>query len=644
MRGQSTLPTPVLRQARQQLIEEGRCAHEALDERLTQSWRRSAAAGLLPLGRLSGRDNLEGMALQRVRTQNHELTSHSQPIMEYLFEQVRQSHSMVILADRQGLLLQTLGDLDFLSKAERVALACGASWHESQRGTNAIGTALAEADEVEIHGAEHYLERNAFLTCAAAPIRSATGELIGILDISGDHRSRHPHTLGLVSTAARMIENSLLRSSCRHQLLVQFHPLAAGTGSMAQGLLAFSEDGWWMGANRRALELLRRPVSEIGGLRLEQMFDVRLDAVLAHGQRQTGRPLTLRTADGAQFYAQVESQQRQALKAGANAAPAVASVPATPPLDALDRIDTGDARWRSAAAKTRRVIDKGIPLLLQGESGVGKEVFAKAAHESSARRGGAFVAINCAALPESLIEAELFGYTPGAFTGARREGAAGRLREAHGGTLFLDEIGDMPLAMQTRLLRVLQDRHVTPLGGGSAVSVDFLLICATHQSLREAVEAGRFRADLYYRINGLTVHLPALRERTDFDALTERLLTEAGGAEPVQVAPALFEALRTYRWPGNVRQYANVLRTAAAMLEPNEMVLDWVHMPDDLVDEFHRQSSRSARGVADDLASLSRKAIARALENARGNVSAAARQLGISRQTLYRRMNDARSA
>ena len=645
MRGHSIVPAPVLRQARQQLIEQGRCAHEALDERLTRSWQRSAAAGLLPAGRLGASDNLAGVALQRARVHNHELMSHSQPVMEYLFEQVRLSHSMVILADRQGMLLQTLGDLDFLSKAERVALACGASWHESQRGTNAIGTALAEVDEVEIHGAEHYLERNAFLTCAAAPIRSSTGELLGILDISGDHRGRHPHTLGLVSTAARMIENSLMLSSCRHQVLVRFHPLAAGIGSMAQGVLALAEDGWWVGANRRALELLRVQARDIGGLRLEQVFDVTMDTVLAHGQRQGGRPLVLRSAAGAIFYAQVEAPARVALKAGAPVVSprggAVRTVEA-PRVDALDQLDTGDPRWRSAAAKARRVIDKAIPLLLQGESGVGKEVFAKAVHETSSRCTGPFVAINCAALPESLIEAELFGYTPGAFTGARREGAVGRLREAHGGTLFLDEIGDMPLAMQTRLLRVLQERQVSPLGGGAAVNVDFALICATHHSLREAVDAGRFRSDLYYRINGLTVQLPALRERADFEALTQRLVYEASGSTAVHVSAELLQALRAYRWPGNLRQVANVLRTAVAMLEPHEVTIDWAHMPDDLIDDLPRGGAAAVAAAPENLAALSQRAIAQALENARGNVSAAARQLGISRQTLYRRLSEKR--
>lgn len=190
---------------------------------------------------------------------------------------------------------------------------------------------------------------------------------------------------------------------------------------------------------------------------------------------------------------------------GADPAP---SAPARPPEDALAQLDTGDARWRTAAAKTRRILGKPIALLIQGESGVGKEWFARSAHQSGPRRNGPFIAINCAAMPESLIESELFGYSPGAFTGGRREGRLGLLREAHGGTLFLDEIGDMPLALQTRLLRVLQERQVVPLGSAQPVAVDFALICASNRKLREEAEQGRFRTDLYYRINGLAVELP----------------------------------------------------------------------------------------------------------------------------------------
>ena len=640
-----TLSAPALRQARLHLLEHGDCPPGTVDERLARSWRRSLAAGLVPNDRLADSEHVSSICLRDALAGNHDLLAHSRPVMEYLFDQVRHSQSLVVLADQCGMLMHTLGDADFLSKAERVALSLGASWHEQHRGTNAIGTALAEASGVEIHGAEHFLERNSFLTCAAAPILSARGELLGILDISGDQRSRHPHTLGLVGTAARMIENRLIIATCRRHICLHLHAQPEGISTVAEGIVALSEDGWIVGANRTGLAMLHLAASDLGATLLARAMDVRLDELLSHHKRRPGQPIQVRLHDGTALFVQVNAEK-----------PAL-TVPSTPAVtrpavianNALSRLDAGDLRWHNATDKARRISGKPIPLLIHGETGVGKELFARATHDSGPRHKGPFVAINCAALPENLIEAELFGYTAGAFTGARREGCPGRFREAHGGTLFLDEIGDMPLAMQSRLLRVLQERQVTPLGGGQPVNVDFALICATHHKLREATEQGSFRSDLYYRINGLTVHLPALRERSDFQALSERLLAEINPEREVYLAPDLLAQLSRHPWPGNLRQYANVLRTASAMLDDDEACIAWPHLPDDLAEELAAiaQPARAvpsapptvANDTLQNLEELSRSASRQALEHSRGNISEAARRLGISRQTLYRKLN-----
>ena len=645
-----TTPSPLLalQQARRHLLEHGHCPTGLVDERLARSWGRSMAAGLAPAGRAAA-DLPSPGELREAMACNHSLLTHSRPIMEYLFDQVRHSHSVVVLADRAGMLMHTLGSPGFIDKAERVALTCGASWHEAHRGTNAIGTALAEGNAVEVHGGEHFLERNSFLTCAASPILSATGELLGILDISGDHRNGHAHTLGLVSTAARMIENRLLVATCKRNVRLHLHREPEGIGSVAEGILAVSADGWIVGANRVALTQLGLHMGDVGATPLAQVLDVRLDDLLSHLHRRPQQPQALRLRGGALLYAQV---QLDAAAWPAVHKPTANTSSAAAPDDALARLDTGDARWRAAADKARRVVGKPIPVLIQGESGVGKEVFARALHASGPRRAAPFVAINCAAIPENLIESELFGHVAGAFTGARKEGHLGHLREAHGGTLFLDEIGDMPLALQTRLLRVLQERSVTPVGASKAVPVDFALVCATHNQLMQAAEQGRFRQDLYYRINGLTVQLPALRERSDFVALLRRLLsdlaTEQGLPVDVEVAPDLLARLAAYPWPGNLRQLASVLRTACAMLVEGEDTLRWEHMPDDLVQAL--EVAPSAFGHPPDtpdtptapaalsLQQLSTAAIDQALQAARGNMSQAARQLGISRQTLYRKL------
>jgi transcriptional regulator with PAS, ATPase and Fis domain len=390
--------------------------------------------------------------------------------------------------------------------------------------------------------------------------------------------------------------------------------------------------------------MLHLQSGDLGAVQITGVFKLRLENLLSHQRVRSTQPTMVHTHDGIGLYVQVHLDP--------TVLPATSTKPAVSeyePKDALSSLDSGDLRWRSAAEKTRRILDKPIPLIIQGESGVGKEFFAKAAHDSGPRRNGPFIAINCAAIPENLIEAELFGYQPGAFTGARREGSLGLLREANGGTLFLDEIGDMPLTMQSRLLRVLQERSVTPLGGGKPVAVDFALICATHCKLREAAEKGKFRYDLYYRINGLTVQLPALRERSDFHALTVQILRNLSPQRQLDLAADVMASLSTYAWPGNLRQYSNVLRTAIAMLDLDEACIDMRHLPDDIVEDLMAESSvlkmsTTANGVSkkvepQNLEQLSRNAIERALAESGGNISQASRSLGISRQTLYRKIN-----
>ncbi|MFN3304362.1 MAG: sigma-54-dependent Fis family transcriptional regulator, partial [Roseateles sp.] len=319
-----------------------------------------------------------------------------------------------------------------------------------------------------------------------------------------------------------------------------------------------------------------------------------------------------------------------------------ASPAAWRPVDALAALDTGDAALRATLDRARRVLDKpAIPLLITGETGTGKDVLARALHASSARRAQPFVAVNCAALPETLIEAELFGYRPGAYTGASRHGAPGRIREAHGGTLFLDEIGDMPLALQARLLRVLEAREVTPLGGGAAVAVDFRLICASHRRLADEVAAGRFREDLYYRLNGLTLALPPLRARTDLAALVERLLQAEAPERELRVDDEAMALLCRFRWPGNVRQLANVLRTAVAMLDDGECIVTRRQLAEDLNEAQGSVSAQIDASSNADLRQLADTRIRETLAAVDGNVSEAARRLGVSRNTLYRRLRRA---
>ena len=620
--------------ARRHLLDSGQVPAGYISPLLADSWQRSLASGLDSLALAADVPHASAQELARAREHQRELIDHALPAMNYLHAQTRDSGSVIVLSNADGLLLQSCGDAEFLDRASQVLLSPGASWHEAHRGTNAVGTSLALAAPTVVTGSEHYLACNGFLTCAAAPISDSRGQLMGVLDISGDYRSSHPHTFGLVRAAAQMIENRMFLSRHGKDVRLRFHPLAEGIGTLAEGVVAVSRDGWVVGANPAGLSLLSLIPVDLGRIRIDQLLATRLESLIDWAGRRAEEPLFLPRRARAGLFVRVEMSPAPVAIATARQT----EVPRGP--DALSQLDTGDEQLATAIQRARRIMVKDIPLLIQGESGVGKELFASAVHRSGPRHNQPFVAVNCAALPENLIEAELFGYVGGAYTGARREGAPGRIREADGGTLFLDEIGDMPLALQGRLLRVLQERVVQPLGGGRAVPVNFALICATHRQLKDAVDAGRFRADLYYRINGLTLILPPLRERGDFNRLVASLLDEFEPGRRIVLAPSVAKAFASHTWPGNLRQLANALRTACAMLGDRETRIDWDHLPDDLVAELKQRLAGShSAAQTDNLHSQVDQTILRTVEAVQGNMAEAARRLGISRNTLYRRMH-----
>ncbi|MDE2050324.1 MAG: sigma 54-interacting transcriptional regulator [Gammaproteobacteria bacterium] len=327
----------------------------------------------------------------------------------------------------------------------------------------------------------------------------------------------------------------------------------------------------------------------------------------------------------------------------------------------LEELAGEDPQMMRNVRCAHRIADTNVSVLIQGPTGSGKEAFAHAMHLASRRAGRPFVAVNCAAIPETLIESELFGYKQGAFTGARREGLRGRIVQSTGGTLFLDEIGDMPHALQSRLLRVLEEREVVPLGSESAIAVDLHVLAASHRNLREMIARGAFREDLYYRLNGITLELPALRERTDKERLIQHALAaETGNGRPAAIERDALQRLLAYSWPGNVRELRNVIRTALAICEGG--VVRALDLPREIRDgEPPREErmdgmcgrfevSAAASGADPDtvsgeaapphnrLQAAERAALLRAIEELHGNMSRVAAELGVSRNTLYRKI------
>jgi transcriptional regulator of acetoin/glycerol metabolism len=536
----------------------------------------------------------------------------AQPEMDALAELVSESDSLVLLANEQGLILDAAGGLDFLHKAQQVYLQPGIHWREKDRGTNAIGTTLIEKRPILVQGAEHFLDVNGILSCAAAPILSPQGELLGVLDVSGDSVHMHRQALGMVRLAIQIIEHRLASSDAAPSSLLRFHQREDLLGTHREGILLL-DDTRVIGANRIALQLLNSDWQKIVGSDAEQWLQL-------PGIGQSSSTQQIKSSNGINFQAHIN--HKRSLQTPID-------ITITKPKEKY----YFDRTTSELLNKAKRIVDADIPVLIQGETGVGKEIFARHLHSQSRRQNGPFVAINCAALPESLIESELFGYTSGAFTGAQRQGMPGRIREANGGILFLDEIGDMPLNLQARLLRVLQDQQVTPLGGGQSVKVDFALLCATNQNLQQLVNSGSFRADLFYRIQDFSLCLQPLRKRNDRQQLILEIFKLLGEAEPAtRLSQTAMSALIEYEWPGNFRQLISTFRTLLVLTDA-EAIIELHQLPAAI--QANRNDTTQSKS---NLKSLTRTVIQSALKENKNNISATARQLGIHRSTLYRHL------
>ena len=665
-----------LEAARHRFLEDGHLPDGTLSDPILRSWLRCREAGVDSDGDVTGGNAAFCRSLEEVRERSELLLLNASGIMEHVFAQIRASGSMVLLADAEGTVLHSLGDPDFVERAQQVALRPGAAWSEQARGTNAIGTALVERMPVEVIGPEHFLGHNGMLTCSAAPVMGPDGRIAGVLDISGDCRVAHRHTLGLVQLSTQLLEKRLFEAHFARAIIVGIHPRPECVGTLQEGLLALNAEGALLGMTPLACSMLDGLAVVVGKSGFGSFSRLGFGSFIDRCSRTPYSIQAIELRDRRVIYARllsaptcqtmVENPRRKAMPENTGHEQPSAPAARTDRIT-LRSLGTGDPCLQRALDRAMRIAGKDIPLIIQGESGVGKELFAQAFHNSGPRASGPFVALNSAAIPENLIESELFGYVGGAFTGARREGARGKIVQADGGTLFLDEIGDMPLNLQARLLRVLQERVVTPVGGHKQVPVNISLVCATHRNLASAVRAGRFREDLYYRINGLTVTLPALRERSDIRAIVRKILAteladERRGDE-VTISNEVFEFFERYSWPGNVRQLQNVIRVALALLDDDEREVRSIHLPEELfaydpeadesescdIEPDAREEPCDGRGrgpVAppDDLAAGKRldqielDAIARVMQEVGGNVSAAARRLGISRNTLYRKL------
>ncbi len=542
---------------------------------------------------------------------------------------LRDCPHLILLADAEGVILHRLGDLCSSDTARKAEVSPGAVWDERRQGTNGLGTSLACGGTASVHLTDHFAPGNAWLSCVSTPLRNPSGTVVCALNVTFPQGRGVPCNSVveyLLETAGRRIEDLFMMSEHSESWIVGLNTRHDIAGIGFEAALAVGPDERVLGCNSAARRLFgSRGLSPLGQT-LHKMFGRSLEELLA------GRSSPLASVEfgGQRLYAHIRPPLRGLALPKTRPIPSAARK--TGPIG-LAEIAGADDCLSDSLARLRRFIDRKLPILIGGETGTGKDVLARALHDESARRSKPFVAINCAALPEALIESELFGYADGAFTGANRRGYQGKIVQSSGGTLFLDEIGDMPLPLQTRLLRVLTQEEVCPLGSDRVVAVDLNVISASHRNLEQLVEAGRFRADLLYRLRGVQITLPAVRDRSDLAELLRTVWESECLA--LDIHPALdetaLERLLSYSWPGNLRELRSALK--AIIISDLDGVVTTNDLPDYLV--CGGGPTRAAGGVAQP---SERAQLVEALRRSGWHVTTAAHDLGRSRQAIYRAM------
>ncbi|HDU8576054.1 sigma-54-dependent Fis family transcriptional regulator [Vibrio sp. J2-4] len=570
---------------------------------LSTSWIRSEQAGLKQRRRP---DDIR-VTPATLQDRRHQLNFLLETVTQFalpLFNQLfAHSDSRLILTDADGVIIGSWGQPKFREKLTEIALSSGACWQEKVKGTNAIGTAIVEAKPVSVIGDQHFIQHHRFISCSANPIFDHLGHLIGVLDITSEQKKHDFSTQVLVQNMVQQVENQLLNLIPQGHIRVDLACEKGLLNSGWQGIIIANEDGQILAHNQVASQLLAQ--QNVIGQSLDDILSIQSDE---HPFVFKTKPLTEK---------KVKSRS----------------------VTASNDLHYGDSTVEHCWQQANRVIDKDISLLILGETGVGKNEFVKALHKNSQRKKGPLVSVNCGALPKDLVESELFGYVAGAFTGANSKGYQGKIRQAHKGILFLDEIADLPLEAQSRLLHVLQDKTVLPVGSNQSVQVDTQIIAATHKDIENLVSEGLFRQDLYYRLNGLIIELPRFEERDDKQQLIENIHRRHAESEQ-QLCPHLLSLLLSYSWPGNLRELDSLIKVSALMAQGEE-TLELAHVPTHLSKKLSQaQDVTTATEPTLKLRATVEDKLLKTYQANQGNISKTSRMLGVSRNTIYRKLKN----
>ncbi len=599
---------------------------------LATCWTRARRLGAPPDGAPPEDGLLRGEALRLHASHVELIDAIGDSILDRATARVADRDFLLLLADPDGVVVRTSGGGEFSETADRVRLIAGACWSEAARGTNAIGTAVAANRPTEVHGHAHFGRSYHDLVCYAAPVRGVDGMPIAVLDATSRVERADPEIGRTILRAARSLEELIRLKAYASAGVSVTRVLGRAIDRVREPALWIEAPGGIVRANAAARELLGADVvgrQALGALGL----DWRMLVTEALGPEASGRPLELGRGTARRAWRlRVEPVAAPngvilavlAVLEPGSARPRFEPLAVVPPAKAVEpcaAIFSADPAVSAAIAWSRQLAASDLPVMLLAETGAGKELFAQAIHAASTRAAGPFHAVNCGALAPGLLEAELFGYASGAFTGAERGGRTGLFHAAAGGTLFLDEVAEMSPAMQAALLRVLETGTYRRVGDMRLERTDVRVVCATCRDLAGLVASGAFRQDLYYRLKGATVTIPPLRTRTDLVALAHHLL--GGRAE---LSPDAAAAIVRHPWPGNVRELKSALAVACVVACGGDRI-ELAHLPSELA-----ASPAAASGLHD----AERDAVVRALTETAGNVSLAARKLGVARSTVQR--------
>ncbi|MEH7801615.1 sigma-54-dependent Fis family transcriptional regulator [Bacillus pumilus] len=607
-------PTPCYLNTWKRFVREGLLDQSRLNKRVVESWHRCKQANVNPYLD-KGQSLLEKELFSAQKKKYSLFLNTALPYLNKISQQLKESDMLALLIDADGYVLSLTGSERTMVEARKINFMEGARWTETDVGTNAIGTALVIGEAVTINGTEHFSIASHHWSCSAAPIRDADGTIIGVIDISCMTDNKHPFMLGMASTVAYAIEREIQVQQKRREMELITHCLQQVEAD--EPYVVCNEKKQIVSASRS----IRERFSDWYGMDVERLKD--------HPFVIRGKQIIQSEQDGKMLGISLSLEEA----AKSSITVSFAQFPG----------ESGTSKvFQQTLSEMKRAAQTDANVYIWGETGTGKELAARAIHSASERHRGPFIAVNCGAIPESLLESELFGYAEGAFTGAKRHGAKGKFEQAHKGTLFLDEIGEIPYAMQVALLRVIEERVVVPLGGTHEIPLDIRIITATHRNMNELLKEGKIREDLYYRLHVYPINIPPLRERKE-DIHDLYRYYQKKHHWHAAFPESFFQKLQEYHWPGNIRELFNLFEHLRVLFPQGGWIGESQYASvleaiDQKKQKLHPAECTETPKELTFRERIQKQTVIEALHKTKGHVSEAARLAGVPRSTFYKWM------